>query len=503
VLATLCLSALVAMLVAAPLAAGATKGNAGRLDRGFSKDGKVVTAFPQAPSTRVEPNYRLPFEFAQGRIAMAPAGGGKLVVANSTAIVHYLANGRRNPGFGGNGAVPIGPIEGSRFQIADVAVDSRGRVVVAGTTRPASQVGMPGPDVVGPLPSRVTLRRYLANGQIDGSFGSEGVLHTHLGAAAPTFAGYRYAEPAVGAVGLAVDAANRPIVTGSAVVQIGRCEPSQNRYEASQGIVARLNEDGSLDGSFAGGGVRTVGGLSWLGPPALRNGGLVAVGAEVDPCPRGGPDNPSLLVSLGGDGSIDGGFATAGFWSRPFTRISDVAAMPSGKIVLLARTIELSGGEWVESTGMAIRLRANGAVDRGFGRGGRADLALPKDGSVAAITTDAKGRVLLAGSVPVEPRGEKAKRSSHNSAQLSFLLLRLDAKGERDSDFGRKGRVATAFGANASVHASDVLVDPAGRIVVGGPFSGPNVDAAFAIARYLATGAPRKAGRPGGKRGRR
>ncbi|HEX9966629.1 MAG TPA: hypothetical protein VGB06_01655, partial [Solirubrobacterales bacterium] len=289
-LAALCMLAIAAMLATAPASLAAPKGKPGLLDRTFSKDGKILTSFPDPPYTSVDVQYRLPFEFSSGRIVMARAGGGKIVAANAKAIVSYLANGRPNPGFGGNGAVPIGPIEGARFQLADIAVDSKGRIVVAGTTRPVAQVGMIGPPVVGPLPSRVTIRRFLANGQLDQSFGTEGILHTTLGAAPPTFEGQPYPEPAVGVVGLAIDAADRPIVTGSSVVEVGRCSPSQNRYEASQAIVARLNDNGTLDSSFAGSGVRTVGGLSWLGLPALRTSGIVSVGAEVDPCPRGGPD---------------------------------------------------------------------------------------------------------------------------------------------------------------------------------------------------------------------
>ncbi|HEX9966640.1 MAG TPA: hypothetical protein VGB06_01710, partial [Solirubrobacterales bacterium] len=214
-------------------------------------------------------------------------------------------------------------------------------------------------------------------------------------------------------------------------------------------------------------------------------------------------DNPSVLVRLGGDGSIDQGFAASGFFSRPFTRISDVAVTPGGKVVLLARTIELVKGEWVESEGMAVRLRANGALDRSFGQGGRAELPLPKDGSVAAIAADSKGRVLLAGSLPQKPR-KKARQSSHRSSPSGrdFLVLRLTATGEPDPGFGRNGRATTGFGKETSVLATDVLLDPAGRIVVGGKFSGPDADDAFAIVRFLGGGASQKSGKAGRKPGK-
>lgn len=468
-----CFAALLAVL-ALPAAAAARPGV---LDRSFSRDGKVVTVFPPTDPTPRYVNYSLPYEFAPGRIAMAPGRGGKLVLASSKAIVEYLANGRRNPGFGGNGAVPIGPIEGTRFQLADVAVDSRGRVLVAGTTKPTPEVGLGGQPIPGPLPTVATIRRYQANGELDPTFGTEGVLNTDFGVAPPTFEGKAFKGSAVAVVGLAVDRADRPIVTGSAAVEVGRCAYAQNRYEASHAIVARLTTSGAPDPSFAGGGTRSIDGLSWLGPPTPSSAGVLTAGAGIDPCPRGGPGSPSVLASLGADGSLNQSFAAGGFWSRPFTRISDLAVAPGGRIVLLVRTIELSRGKWVESAGRAVRLRRNGSFDPRFGQRGKARLRLPRRSSIAAIATDAKGRVLLAGTVKRKPRRRKR-------GHLELLLIRATAAGKADRRFGRRGRVTTGFGARTNVRATDVLVDRANRIAVGGKFSGPSNGNAFALARY-------------------
>lgn len=459
---------------------GRAAGKAGRLDRSFSGNGKLVTELPTGSGGFGSVTYRLPFEFAAGRIAMSGAGGGKLVVASNKAIVEYLANGKPNPSFGGNGAVPIGGIEGLRFRLADIAVDSQGRLLVAGTTRPDNELGMIGPPVPGPVPSAATIRRYLPSGQLDPSFGTEGVLKTDFGAQPPTFEGKAYPEAAVGVVGLAVDQADRPIVTGSAVVEIGLCSPSKNRFQRSQAFVARLQAaNGAPDSSFAGSGLKTIGGLAWLGLPAPTSTGVVSVGTKVDPCPQGGgPEAPSVLTGLGGDGSLSQGFSGGGFWSQPFIRVSDLVVAPSGKIVLLARTIELRHGEWVESAGEAIRLRRNGSFDNSFGRGGRDEVELPKHSSLAAIGVDRKGRVLLAGTVARQPRHERR-------SQLRFLLIRTTPGGEADADFGRGGKVTTAFGNRSNVFAGDVLLDPAGRIVVGGKFSGPSTGDGFAVARYL------------------
>jgi uncharacterized delta-60 repeat protein len=466
-------AALLALLAAPSVAAG----KAGALDRGFNGDGKVVTAFPDNEVHRFV-NYTLPFEFAPGRIAMASGPGGKLVAASSQAIVRYLPNGRPDPGFGGNGAVPIGLTEGFRFQLADVAVDSKGRVLIAGMTQATNGIGIDNLSLPGPLPSIGTIRRYNPDGQLDPSFGSGGVVNSFFGAPPATFEGKPYSEPAVSLVGLAIDREDRPIVTGSAVAEVGRCGPSQARYERSQAFVARRAVDGGPDPSFAGGATAAIDGLAWLTLPTPTPSGLFAVGAADDPCRNGGPDEPSVLTSSD-DNGLNSTFDGDGLWSRPFTRVSDLAVAPGGKIVLLTRTIELRGGYWVESAGSLTRLRADGSLDRRFGQEGRADLPLPKHSTIAAIATDAKGNVLLAGDVR---RVARRKQRPHRL----FMLIRMTPQGAPDARrFGHRGRVVTSFGSRANVHATDVLVDPAGQIAVGGKFSGPSSTNAFAIARYL------------------
>lgn len=470
-----CCAALLVVL-AMPAAAA---GMAGALDRGFNGDGKVSTVFPSATDAPSYPEYRLPYEFAPGRFAMAAAPGGKLVAANSKAIVEYLADGRKNPRFGGNGAVPIASIEGSHFQLAEVAVDSQGRVLVAGTTKPRAAYGMANLSLPGPIPSVATIERYLPNGQPDPTFGSDGVVNTDLGASPPTFQGKAYSGSAVAVVGLAVDQADRPILTGSAVVEVGRCAtPRQSRYERSQAIVTRLTDGGAADSTFAASGTKSISGLSWLGFPAMTSAGTLSVGLSTDPCPKEGPGKPSVLASIGADGSIDQGFGSGGFWSRSFTRVADLAVARSGEIFLVTRTIELSHGSWVESAPTIVGLQSDGSFDTRFGRGGRADPRLPRHASIAAIASDAKGRVLLAGTVSRKPRHGGRRR-------LKFLLIRMTAAGRQDPHFGHHGRATTGFGPNADVRATDVLVDSTGHISVGGKLSDPRGGAPFALARYM------------------
>jgi uncharacterized delta-60 repeat protein len=244
-----------------------------------------------------------------------------------------------------------------------------------------------------------------------------------------------------------------------------------------------LTESGAPDPSFAGSGTKSVGGLSWLGLPAPTASGILAVGSSTDPCPHGGPYPPSVLADFNADGELNGGFSGDGLWSRPFTRISDLAAAPSGRLVLLTRTIELSHGEWIESAGSIFRLRRNGSFDRSFGHIGEARVQLPKHSAIEAITTDPQGRVLLAGTAL-----HKVRHKGKVHTNLNFLLIRTTAAGQPDPHFGRGGRAITGFGGRSNVRATDVLIDAAGRIAVGGKFSGVSTNNAFALARYLGGG---------------
>lgn len=467
----------VAMCLALALAPAAALARAGALDRSFGHRGKVVTVLPSPERVRSYPEYRLPFEFAPGRVAMAAGPKHKLVVANSQAIVEYRANGRRERRFGGNGAVPIEQPEGLHFQLADVAVDSQGRVLIAGTTNVTTGIGMGGPPVAGPLSSVGTLRRYLPNGRPDPSFGAGGLIDSWFAAPAATFEGRAYPEPAVSLTGLTVDASDRPVVSGTLVAQVGRCPGTGTRYERTNAFVARLADDGRPDPSFDAGATRGIRELAWLSALTPGPSTVFGIGAAAEPCHVRPQGEPSVVTAIGDNGPT-GPFGGDGFWSRPFKRVSDLAVAPGGRIVLLARTIELSRGRWIESSGAVIRLRRNGSLDPRFGRRGVARLMIPRRSSISAIGADRRGRIVLAGTLRLKP-------PRRNNPHLMFLLLRTTRGGRPDRRFGHRGRVVTAFGRRPSVRATGLLVDGRNRIVVGGKFANRSSVNAFALARYI------------------
>lgn len=74
--------------------------DAGALDRSFSRDGRVITAFPEETGEEEYIEYRLPYEFPAGRLEMAVSPAGQVVVASSKELVRYRPNGQLDLPFG-------------------------------------------------------------------------------------------------------------------------------------------------------------------------------------------------------------------------------------------------------------------------------------------------------------------------------------------------------------------------------------------------------------------
>jgi uncharacterized delta-60 repeat protein len=147
----------------------------GRLDRGFGERGRVLSE-------------REGFGSAS---AVAVARSGEVIVAGQTnlqeesgdkpfepafAIAKLGPTGSFDRRFGGNGVLvdQISPGHRQRSEIAAMALQPNGRILVAGISQ-----GCPKVDVC------YTLARYLANGSRDRSFSGDGILSLAEGGATP------------------------------------------------------------------------------------------------------------------------------------------------------------------------------------------------------------------------------------------------------------------------------------------------------------------------------
>ncbi len=172
---------------------------------------------------------------------IAVQGDGKVVIADSTGggggdgftIARLGLDGKPDPSFGGDGIVktPI-PGEGGAAEgrIGDVVIQPDGRIVGGGY----------GFDYVGPESisvSKFALARYLSDGELDPSFGIEGIVGAPL--------------PGPGSdIGHTLALApNGKLVLG------GTYDPTASPLEEEYApAIARFNPNGSLDTGFGAGG---------------------------------------------------------------------------------------------------------------------------------------------------------------------------------------------------------------------------------------------------------
>jgi uncharacterized delta-60 repeat protein len=469
-------------------------GRAGQRDASFGKGGKVTVGFPSESAGSSGPQYELPFEFTPGHQKMALAPGGKVVVAGAQKIVRFLNSGKLDPSFGEGGVVRVPRPRGGVFVLTGVAVDSLGRVVLVGLTRPLPTNSTPDPVI-----SSATVMRFTADGKPDPTFGTDGVLITDLGLGAPAAPGGTYSGPSVGLRSVAIDSQNRIVVSGGYVTELSKCERSVN----SHGFVARLTQSGALDQSFGAGGIRSLGTIASLGQLAPFSGGYLTAGTGGPFCTAAeGP--AQLLTAFTDEGNLNSSFASFSF--RTLKNIAPIAmtVTPTNKILLLGQqqhervyhkvteVVENKKGEKKKVTHrvgkeiqyqVVVRLLPSGAFDPGFSRIGSAKYVDSDNGYFSDLAGNAGDRTYVVGNF-----GKRVSPSPHNHIlRRTFVLGCLTPKGKYDRGFGRRGKVRTGFGGPSSAVATQVLIDGKGRVLVGGSVVTPELQSGggFAIARYL------------------
>jgi uncharacterized delta-60 repeat protein len=398
------LAALLAVLLAPALAQAARPG---QLNRAFGDDGWVrtrIVAHDQAASVVIDAKRRI--------LAAGPAANLGLF-----GVARYRPSGRLDHSFSGDGRVTTRFAGGPGYvtnAAHSVAIDSRGRIVAAGSkcnwTAPPAEGG----DVLG---CEFALARYKANGSLDASFGNGGQVTADFGN--------------VYATSVAIDSLDRVITAGG-------------------DTIARYRQNGTLDPSFGNGGAieNVPGGLTAVAIDS--QGRIVAVGRGEQSdyfhffvarfLPNGTPD-PSFgsgsgsvvtrqglamavaidskdrILVAGGtrpEHGVAGGFALDvykpdGTLARQFGNDGRVTTHFRGRVSALARSVAIdSRGRIVAVGGIGYhdfavaRYRPNGSLDRSFSDNGKASgpFVFPhrrRAGLVRAGAIDRRARIVVAG----------------------------------------------------------------------------------------------------------
>jgi uncharacterized delta-60 repeat protein len=334
---------------------------------------------------------------------------------------------------------------------------------------------------------------HAARGHLDRHFGEDGKVMISLGKVGETKS-------------LAVDSRNRTVIMA----------------QGSRGLVLiRLKEKGALDRSFGRRGMVRLDerfGKAWAvdGRDRILIGGVVA---------RNPADMDIGVTRLLRDGSVDGSFGEAGTATidhRPIDVVWTLTADPQNRVIVGGADGDLFSPDPGPHP-LAARLLEDGRLDPSFGAGGF--VSTPYAGQFNRVALDGAGRLLLAvnksvgqgtpapgvlrtdpdghpdptynagepvdatdgypvRSLNVDDRGRALLTSCHYSRGLR--AVRLDADGELDRSFGKRGEVSFGLGRSERGCASTAIPLPHGRVAVGGSAPAGHGRAADFVVLWLA-----------------
>jgi|GEM_PF-3036267 len=348
------------------------------------------------------------FDGGIGVKALAARPGGGMFLGGgagaSAFIVALSAAGALDPSFGEGGVLREQEPHPSRAGMRALAIDGRGRIVVAGGTDA---------DVAGYAPLNV-LFRYLPSGELDRGFG-DGRGYVRVPAESPAMV------LSVGEGAYVLSGTNGPTITkvtargrfDRSFGEEGTARPSLTRTIRHKGTVHRLR-------------------MRAVAMRVLPSGGLLVAGTAAA---GGGSDQRIFAARLRADGSLDSSFGRGGLAllrAGPGLRCiaNQVAFQRDGRIVFAGYLRGRPNEEHVEDFAL-MRMRADGGRDRGFGRGGVAVMRPGRRSFASSLAIEGSGRILVAGKTFGKP------------GRTRELLFRFTPRGRIDRSFGRGGKVST------------------------------------------------------------
>jgi uncharacterized delta-60 repeat protein len=378
-----------------------------------------------------------------------------------------LSAGDLDPTFGTGGQLTTGFMLPHDSTAVATAVQADGKIVVVGQVNGIT----------------LALSRYLPDGSLDASFGTDGRV---------------LAVGDIPPCGVAVQPDGKIVVaTTGSLLNPDPHLPGQKVFE-----VLRYNADGSLNNSWttAFGSINAVAAAILVQPDGrilvVGDAGMARYTPDGNPDPGFGsggettdaagaalalqPDGKLLVAGPNGvgrynaDGSLDTTFGTNGFATNSAAGAqAAVAVQPDGKIVVGQNVVELA----TNTDALAVsRYNADGSPDAGFGTQGTTTTATGGNlsSTVSGLVLEGTGRIVVADAV--------------NNGSPSLVLFGYTSAGALDGGFGTGGRVATPLTASG-LSGTEALALDGSNLVVVGQILGPAAED-FGVSRYTASGIP-------------
>jgi uncharacterized delta-60 repeat protein len=343
-------------------------------------------------------------------------------------LVRYLPNGLPDFTFGTAGDGDVNASLG--FTVTDLALQSDGKLVVAGTKGDLIHNNL-----------QIAVARFLENGTLDPAFGSGGQV----------------------AVGTGLESGQITIQGNDKILVAGMTLSMGATIQSL--VVARLNSDGTTDTAFGANGIASTF-ISGDAVPVPR-------GLGIEPNGRIVVATSSELVGFASNGILDAGLGMNGVSKAPTNvSIRGLTISGDGRIIAVGTTNQGGTADFA-----IMRFFPNGILDVGFGTNGETFTDFSQSEEANAVAVQFDGRYVAAGSTV---------NATANSSD--FALARYNPNGSLDDTFGTGGKVITPFGVVSQ--AFQVLVQPNGKAVaaggVGGSFANSGGNFGFALARYIA-----------------
>lgn len=355
--------------------------------------------------------------------------------AYDIVVVKLNSDGSIDNTFGTNGITTTSnSIYQDHLTAFSVDIDSDGKILTGGYT--------------GITPNfSIVIMRYLSNGSLDNSFGTNGKAITNIGD------GWDEAQS------IMVDADAKIVISG-------RSHNGSN----SDFAVLRYHNNGTLDNSFGSNGVvlTKIGGGDDYGKSVL-----IQSDKKIFVCGASTFDADRVFAGAryDTDGSLD---ESVGF-GKVYTDVNydygnAVAIQTDGKIIVAGYTYTTAN---VNEDFLVLRYNDNGDLDNSFGNNGISikDIGYWSD-KAYSVNIQSDNKIVVAGYT--------------KNSYFDFSLARYNSDGTSDISFGFNGASSTPLGPGNDYAYSSVIQSDGKIILAGQTYNGSNVD--FGLIRYNTDG---------------
>ncbi|MBK6484000.1 MAG: hypothetical protein IPG01_12920 [Chitinophagaceae bacterium] len=373
----------------------------GALDSTFSDDGKLTLDSTEG-----------------GYITYASAiqTDGKILVGEDDMIVRLLTDGTLDPSFGVDGKIML-DISTESDRITSMIIQPDGKIVAAGVSDYIFNAELQ------------FFSRYTAEGILDTSFGSSGILI--------------YDTINAGIINQSISSID--IQPDGRIVGVGYIEQESSFSGSGFDFVAiRVNIDGTIDSTFGNEGLFVY---DFMGFDDKASAVVVEADGHIIVAGTGkvGEGGDFAWLRLKPDGSTSefspDGIVLLNVSENDDDVLNEILIQPDDKIIQIGYCV--LNGPYVAVS----RLLPDGTLDTSFGKAGRVAYKL---GLATAGVLLPDGKILVAGNTSMSPK--------------SAILAKMETNGDLDLSFGDAGSVQYDF--DTFIDVTDMSLQSDGKIIV-------------------------------------